>query len=204
MNTFIKFFFFLILVLAVGSHSDLGAHGDEDHGGGEEPMAQATGESMRTLSGQGLAFDAVLKYPPFAPGEKVPLTLYVVSHETNRPITGATIEASLSEGDSARTIEFFPAEKGREGVYSAIAMPASNASMSWLFDISTETELDLIPMSGFKAGKDKVATQAAEGHHDDATETTPMLAILISLGALLTIGAFAAGRLSARPKGAQA
>jgi hypothetical protein len=175
------------------------AHEGEDHGT-PEPVVSVQGEGLLAAAGSGAVFDAVLKYPPFGKGERVSVVLYLVSSETNRPVADATVIANLSEGDKSTTVAFQPNAGGPVGAYSATISPGSAVAMSWLFDVTAGSDSDLIAISGFKAGDNAVGKQAGAHHSHDSGP--PQVAVLIALGSLLVIGAFAAGRLTARKGGA--
>ena len=193
--TILKLVFTSLALIASFGVAD--AHEGEDHGT-PEPFVAAPGEAILAATGGGAAFDAVLKYKPFAKGEQVSLTLYLVSLETNRPVGDAAVSASLSEGDKSTTVAFQPKVGGPVGAYSATVTPESDATMSWLFDMTAGSDSELIAIGGFRAvdkapGKD-VGDALPRAHESNP----PRMAILVSLGSLLAVGAFAAGRFTAR------
>lgn len=179
------------------------AHEGEDHGT-PEPVVAPSGSALLSASGKGTAFEGVLKYLPFAPGNQVALTFYLLSAETNRPVGDATVTASLSDGDRSISVTFSATPGGPAGVYTASVTPSSAAEMSWLFDVTTPDDSDLIAIGGFVAGwfTPTVATDVLSPHDHDGG-SPPRLAVFASLAALLAIGAFAAGRMTAQ-KGASA
>lgn len=185
------------LLLTLVAASGVEAHEGEDHGT-PEPVVAVPGEALLSATGAGAAFDAVLKYRPFARGEQVALALYLVSSETNRPVGDATVNANLSDGDKSTTIAFQPKAGGPVGLYSATVTPESDVAMSWLFDVSAGSESDLIAISGFKAGAKPLGKEVGDVAAPHTHDGPPQIAIFISLSALLAIGAFAAGRISAR------
>ncbi len=176
------------------------AHEGEDHGTPEPVTVAASGETLLAVDGVGSRFEAVLKHRPFAPGETVAVTLYLISAATNRPIADAAISASLSEGDRSAAVAFAPKSGGPVGAYSATLTPATAEPMSWLFEVTAGSDSDLIGITGF---------QASRLPHSDSTvgkisshgrwEVSPRhLAALAGGGVLLLVAAFAAGRLTAR------
>lgn len=179
------------------------AHEGEDHGGSGPAAVSMPGNALLATSAAGALFEAVLKYPPFAPGETVSVTLYLVSVETNRPVADATVGASLSEGDQSVTVAFAPKSGGPGGVYSAAVTPATTAPMSWLFDVTAGDDTDLIGLTGFQASPPP--SNPAVGNPSLRRDGTASLrpAALAGVGAVLLIAAFVAGRLTAR-KGAAA
>lgn len=181
----------LLCLLTVPVH----AHEGEDHGT-PEPVVAVPGTPLVGIGGSGSLFDAVLKYRPFAKGENVDVTLYLVSSETNRPIAGAAVAASLSEGDDSTSVEFRPAEGGPAGAYAATVSPGTDEAMSWLFEVTAGDDYDLIGVTGFRASEHVQATQDAP-HHDHAP-VSRSVAVAASLGVLLAAAAFAAGRVTAR------
>ena len=179
------------------------AHDGEDHGT-PQPVVAPAGSALLSASGSGTSFGGVLKYSPFAKGDRVALTLYVLSTETNRPVGDATVSASLSDGDISTPVTFSPKQGGPLGVYTASVTPSSGKAMSWLFDVSTPDDSDLIAIGGFAAGGGAPSIeQEPEDSHAHAGDPPPPLAVILSFGTLLAIGAFAAGRMTAR-KGAPA
>lgn len=185
------------LLLAVVAIGGVEAHEGEDHGT-PEPVVAAPGEALLSAAGAGAAFDAVLKYRPFEKGGQVALTLYLASSETNRPVGGASISGSLSDGENNTTIAFRAKEGGPPGAYSATATPGSDSAMSWLFDITAGSESDLIAISGFKAGANLSAPAVGATHSHAHASSPPPIAVLVSLGVLLATAAFVAGRATAR------
>lgn len=185
------------LLLVVVAFGGVRAHEGEDHGT-PEPVVAMPGEALLAAVGDGVAFDAVLKFRPFEKGEQVALTLYLASSETNRPVSSASISGSLSNGESSTTIAFRAKEGGPPGAYSATVTPGSDSAMSWLFDITAGSESDLIAISGFKAGAKLSAPAVGATHSHAHASSPPLVAVLVSLGVLLATAAFAAGRATAR------
>lgn len=181
----------------LASYGALDAHEGEDHGT-PEPVVAMPGEALLAAVGDGAAFDAVLKYRPFEKGEQVALTLYLASSETNRPVGGASISGSLSDGEKNTTIAFRAKEGGPPGAYSATVTSGSDSAMSWLFDITAGSESDLIAISGFKAGANLSAPAVGATHSHAHASSPPLIAVLVSLGVLLATAAFVAGRATAR------
>ncbi|MDQ5909191.1 MAG: hypothetical protein QG599_1285 [Pseudomonadota bacterium] len=190
----------LLLTLSAGWSFQALAHEGEDHSTPEPVRVSVPGETQLAVSGNGSLFDAILKYRPFASGETVALTLYLVSAETNRPMAEAAISASLSEGDQTLTVPFTPKPGGPVGAYSATLTPPTAAPMSWLFEVTADGESDLIGVTGFQASRlppsdSTVGKIASHGRW----EVSPQhLAALVGGGVLLLIVAFVAGRLTAR------
>jgi len=175
------------------------AHEGEDHGAPGSVTVAAPGETLLAASGSGSLFEAVLKYRPFVQGETVAVTLYLVSAETNRPLTDANISATLSEGDRSTAVTFAPKAGGPVGAHSATVTAATATPMSWLFDVTAGAESDLIGVTGFQAS----SLQSDPAPHKKTSplrEWTmlPPLTVLIPVAALLLVAAFAAGRLTAR------
>ncbi|CAN5498889.1 hypothetical protein BH09SUM1_BH09SUM1_00840 [soil metagenome] len=189
---------FLVLLASVGSMGRVSAHEGEDHGT-PEPVVASPGQTMLSASGSGLAFDAVLKYLPFSTGDKVPLIIYLVSSETNRAIEGATVSASFSDGENSATVNFLPKGDGPSGAYSATVTSTSEQPASWLFDVSAGDDDDLIAIGGFQPTP--VFDTPKADVLDDHGGAPSRLAVLISIGSLLVIGAFATGRLTAGKSG---
>lgn len=189
----------LLLAFGVALPIPASAHEGEDHGTPEPLMLSAPGETLLAVGGVGALFEAVLKYRPFARGESVEVTLYLVSAETNRPLADTTVGATLSEGDRSAAVAFAPKPGGPVGAYSATVTPATAAPMSWLFDVTAGGESDLIGVTGFQASplqsdpaSNKKTSPLREG------TALPPLTVLMPVGALLLVAAFAAGRLTAR------
>lgn len=188
----------LLLAFSVGLSFPTFAHEGEDHGAPQPVTVAAPGETLLSASGGGSLFEAVLKYRPFAPGETVAVTLYLVSAETNRPLADATVGASLSEGDRSTTVAFAPKPDGPAGAYSATVTAETAAPMSWLLDVTAGTESDLIGVTHFQASPlqpDPALNKIAP--HRKGTVSLP-LTVLLPVGALLLLAAFAAGRATAR------
>ena len=189
----------LLLVFSAGLSFPTFAHEGEDHGAPQPVTVAASGETLLAASGSGSLFEAVLKYRPFAPGETVAVTLYLISAETNRPMADAAISASLSEGDRSTAVAFAPKSGGPVGAYSATLTPATAEPMSWLFDVTAGAESDLIGVTGFQASPlqaDPALNQKTTPHRE-GTAPLPLTALL-PVGALLLVAAFAAGRATAR------
>ena len=174
------------------------AHEGEDHGAPGSGTVAAPGETLLAASGSGSLFEAILKYRPFVRGETVAVTLYLVSAETNRPLADATVNATLSEGDRSTAVAFAPKPGGPVGAYSATLAPATAAPMSWLFEVTADGESDLIGVTGFQARPPKAHPAVGETALQGDGIAPPRWAVLIAIGALLLVVAFAAGRLTAR------
>lgn len=194
MNTSIMNCTIASLLLAVSSFTGAVAHEGEDHGT-PEPVVSSQGPARISAYGNGTAFDVVLKYAPFAVGETADVTLYVVSMETNRPIDGAIISANLSDGTSSTDVKFAPAAGGPIGAYSASTNVTSPNSISWLFDIETQSDTDLIAVEGFQAKPLEPTSNDAMASAHSPSATPPPVAVFASIATLLMIGAFAAGRV---------
>ena len=195
----------LLLVFSAGLSFPTFAHEGEDHGAPQPVTVAAPGETLLAACGNGSLFEAILKYRPFAPGETVAVTLYLVSAETNRPVADATVSASLSEGDRSTNVAFAPKPGGSVGAYSATLTPATVEPMSWLFDVTANGDADLIGITGFQASRlpHSNSTAGKISSHGRWDVSPQHLAALAGVGVLLLVAAFAAGRLTAR-KGASA
>lgn len=188
----------LLFAFAAALAFPVPAHEGEDHGAPEPVTVAAPGETLLAASGSGSLFEAVLKYRPFVRGETVAVTLYLVSAETNRPLADATVNATLSEGDRSTAVAFAPKPGGPVGAYSATLAPATAAPMSWLFEVTADGESDLIGVTGFQARPPKAHPAVGETALQGDGIAPPRWAVLIAIGALLLVVAFAAGRLTAR------
>ena len=188
----------LLFAFAAALAFPVPAHEGEDHGAPEPVTVAAPGETLLAASGSGSLFEAVLKYRPFVRGETVAVTLYLVSAETNRPLADATVNATLSEGDRSTAVAFAPKPGGPVGAYSATLTPATAAPMSWLFEVTADGESDLIGVTGFQARPPKAHPAVGETALQGDGIAPPRWAVLIAIGALLLVVAFAAGRLTAR------
>lgn len=188
----------LLLTLSAGWSFPALAHEGEDHSTPEPVTVAASGETLLAVDGNGSLFEAILKYRPFASGETVALTLYLVSAETNRPMAEAAISASLSEGDQTLTVPFTPKPGGPVGAYSATLTPPTAAPMSWLFEVIADGESDLIGITGFQARPPKAHPAVGETALQGNGIAPPRWALLTAGGVLLLIVAFVAGRLTAR------
>ena len=188
------------MLLAFGAMPPLpaAAHDGEDHGAPEPVVAATPTGTLIALSGSGALFDTVLKHRPFAPGETVELTFYLVLAETNRPVADAVISASLSEGKKSTTVSFAPQPGELTGAYRATLTPATAEPMSWLFDVTAGSDSDLIGIAGFQASPLKANPTIGNipPHRDWAVLPPP--ATLAIVGVLLLFAAFVAGRLTAR------
>lgn len=185
------------LLVMLGLGGTAGAHEGDDHGT-PAPVVVAAGETLMSAYATGTAFDAVMKYKPFAKGEVVDVTVYLVASDTNRPVAGATITASLSAGADSREVVFLPKAGGPVGAYAATVTASSDAPISLLLDVTAGETADLIAVDGL-APSDPASVhehESADGHADEDFAPPP-IAVMISLGTLLLIGAFAAGRLTA-------
>lgn len=191
-----------VLLLALGAALPVPApaHEGEDHGAPEPVTVAASGETLLAASGSGSLFEAVLKHRPFAPGETVAVTLYLVSAETNRPIADAAISASLSEGDRSTAVAFAPKSGGPVGAYSATVTAETAAPMSWLLDVTAGSDSDLIGIAGFQASRPEPASPAGESAPRRDGKTFLGLAMWVAGGALSLTIAFVAGRATARKR----
>ena len=188
----------LLFAFAAALAFPIPAHEGEDHGAPEPVTVAASGETLLAVDGVGALFEAVLKHRPFARGETVAVTLYLISAETNRPMAEAAISASLSEGDQTLVVPFTPKPGGPVGAYSATLTPPTAAPMSWLFEVTADGESDLIGVTGFQARPLKAHPAVGETSLQGDGIAPPRWALLIAVGALLLGVAFAAGRLTAR------
>ncbi len=190
-----------VMLLALGAAwpVPVPAHEGEDHGAPGSVTVAAPGETLLAASGSGSLFEAILKYRPFVRGETVAVTLYLVSAETNRPLADADVSATLSEGDRSTAVAFATKPGGPVGAYSATVTAATAAPMSWLFDVTAGAESDLIGVTGFQASSlqsDPAPNKKTSPLREGAV--LPPLTVLMPVGALLLIAAFAAGRATAR------
>ncbi|MBI5154804.1 hypothetical protein HZA57_06165 [Candidatus Poribacteria bacterium] len=186
----------LILALCILT-TRVSAHEGEDHGA--PALATSAGESrFQSVSGTGTAFEAVLKYEPFVPGSSVPLTLYVLSLDSNRPVSEASITGTLSSGDLSADVEFKPGTSA--GAYTAAAAPGGSGPWSWLFDITADGGSDLIGVSGFAAdaslGTEPPGTAGAASRSNLFPFPSPVAAV--AAGALLLVAGFGIGRATAK------
>lgn len=188
----------LLFAFAAALPFPIPAHEGEDHGTPEPVTVAAPGEKLLVASGGGPVFEAVLKYRPFAPGEAVAVTLYLVSAETNRPLADATVNATLSEGDRSTAVAFAPKSGGPFGAYSATVTAETAAPMSWLFDVTAGAESDLIGVTGFQASPPEPASPVGKSAPHRDGKALPRLAMWVAVGALSLTIAFAAGRLTTR------
>lgn len=188
----------LLLALGAALPFPISAHEGEDHGAPEPVTVAASGETLLAAIGSGSLFEAVLKYRPFAPGEAVAVTLYLVSAETNRPLADATVNATLSEGDRSTAVAFAPKSGGPFGAYSATVTAETAAPMSWLFDVTAGAESDLIGVTGFQASPPEPASPVGKSAPHRDGKALPRLAMWVAVGALSLTIAFAAGRLTTR------
>lgn len=198
MGFVVKKFLTLLMVFGLTTLTPFEGHAHDgvDHGT-PEPVLPSSGHTLMAATGSGSSFEGILKYKPFIKGDKVELTLYLVSMESNRPITGATVSGSLSEGDKSTAVAFQSKANGPAGAYAATAIPSSDATMSWLFDVSAGSDSELIAIGGFKSGGAISNNTTASAMHTNS-DAPPAIAVIASVGTLLVIGAFAAGRFSAR------
>ena len=188
----------LLFAFSVAPPLATDAHEGEDHGSPEPVAVAASGETRMAASGAGSLFEGILKYRPFARGEAVAVTLYLVSAETNRPVVGATVGATLSEGDRSSAVAFAPKLGGPVGAYSATVTAETAAPMSWLFDVAAGEESDLIGVTGFQArAPESAASPGGAKRRGDPPSFFPP-APWVAVGALSVLIAFAAGRASAR------
>lgn len=191
-----------VMLLALGAALPFAAfaHEGEDHGAPASPMTPAPGETRLAASGSGALFEAILKYRPFGPGEPVEVVAYLLSLETNRPVSHATVSASLSEGDQSATVAFAPKPGGPVGAYHAVVTPKTAAPMSWLFDVTADGNSDLIAITGFRA-RSPESGPGVEGvaRAGQSSAATPQSVLGMGvIGALGLVVAFIAGRLTAR------
>ncbi len=190
----------LLLALSAALPLPSSAHEGEDHEAPEPVAVAAPGATLLAVSGAGTLFEAVLKYRPFARGEAVAVTLYLVSAETNRPIVDATVGATLSEGDRSSAVAFAPKPGGPAGAYNATVTAETAAPMSWLFDVTAGDESDLIGVTGFQAGlPEAVAPPGGAARHADRPAFFPP-APWVAVGTLSLVIAFMAGRATARKR----
>lgn len=190
----------LLLALSTALSFTTIAHEGEDHG---TPVAVATAETnglFLSSSDSGSLFEAILKYHPFNPGEGVEVMVYLLSLEANRPISNATVSASLSEGSQSATVIFVPKPGGPVGAYQATVTPKTAAPMSWLFDVTADGNADLIAITGFQArSPESSAGVESIPHTSPPSSKTPWPVLGIgAIGVLALVAAFIAGRLTAR------
>lgn len=190
----------LLFALAAALPFPILAHEGEDHSAPQPVTVAASGETLLAASGSGSLFETILKYRPFAPGETVAVTLYLVSAETNRPLADATVGATLSEGDRSTTVAFAPKPGGPVGAYGATVTAETAAPMSWLFDVTAGAESDLIGVTGFQASPPEPASPVGESAPHRDGKALPRLAMWVAVGALSLTIAFAAGRATARKR----
>lgn len=185
-----------VILLAFGAMLPFSAaaHEGEDHGAPEPVVVSTATETLIALSGGGSQFDAVLKHRPFAPGETVELTLYLVAAETNRPIADAVISASLSEGETSTTVSLAPKPGGPTGAYRALINPKTAALMS----LTVGDQLDLIGITGFQASPLKADHPAGKIQPHRDWIALPQPAVLVVIGVLLLVVGFVAGRRTLR------
>ncbi|MDS4031119.1 MAG: hypothetical protein RKO66_13765 [Candidatus Contendobacter sp.] len=188
----------MLFAFAVAPLFPVLAHEGEDHGASGPVEVAIPGETLLAMSGGGALFEAVLKHRPFASGDPVAVTFYLVSLETNRPVADATVSANLSEGDRSTSVAFAPKPGGPIGAYSATVTPTTAAPISWLFDVTAGGDTDLIGLTGFQASppKSNPAVGGPSLRRDGTASFRP--AVLAAVGVPLLIAAFVVGRMTAR------
>ena len=187
----------ILACLIFGSSSRAIAHGDEDHGA--PAVAADPASSMLAIEGRGASFEGVLKFEPFLPGEQTEPTLFLLLLETNKPITGAEVKATLSEGTGSTDIMFAARKGGPAGAYTATTTIPDAKPRSWLFEVTSGDNYDLIGLSGFQARLEAVAEQGAAAHSTTHAEISPQVFAWTFAAAILLAGAaFLIGRQSAR------
>lgn len=171
----------------------------EGHDDAEPPMTQFPSQHLHSVSGGGLAFEAVMKYAPFEPGSAAELRMYLLSTADNRPVDGATIKGTLSEGASSQDVTFTPAVGGLPGSYTAEVTPSGGGPWSWLLDVTAGRQNDLIAVTGFTAGDAPgggvTESQATLGY---APAVPPGNLLITGIAVAALVLGFGAGRLTAR------
>ncbi len=126
-----------------------GGAGDHSHDAPDLAALPVPMGASPSLSGHGNHFDFTIAYRAFHADETVQLDLFLADWHTNEPITGSTIELTMT-GAEFRAV--LPVRETEEpGRYEATIEKVGSDSYSFLADISHNGVTDLISMTGFRA-----------------------------------------------------
>ena len=135
-----------LLALMLGSWiSQVETHEGEQH---SSVAPLSVRPQSNSVYGVGETYELTIAYPPFKPDEIVPLHLFLANLETNRPIVGADLSLTMSGPNVERTIK--PTATGRPGEYHAEIKVNTDATYSFLVEVSTKESSDLFSIDDFK------------------------------------------------------
>lgn len=166
----------LLILLSVNAY----AHGDEDHGGGQEQVRP--GKTYFTVNSTSDKFELVLRYEPIKGGEKANMKLFVSDFETNKPIDGAKIDIATLEGDLKFTVTRLDT-----GIYNVSGTFPANKDYDLVANISVGPKADLLTLEHIVVGQELPLAEehAAEGAGMDM-KTILYISLAFVGGILLT------------------
>jgi hypothetical protein len=135
----------LLPVLFSAWTSQIQAHEGEQH---STVAPTPVGQKSYSISGAGETYELTIAYPPFKPGQVVPLRLFLANLETNQPIVNDELSLPLIGPRLEQTIK--PTTTDRPGEYRAETKVNSDASHSFLVEVSTKASSDLFSIDEFK------------------------------------------------------
>ena len=153
---------FAWLALATACAFPAFGHGGADHSH-DAPDLSAAAEirPITSVAGKGNALDISVSPPSLRVGEEAMLTLFVADWNTNRPVTGAEMDITLTGAGKSLDLK---AESGEDpGVY-AVTLPAlPSGTYGLLVDIRAMGTSELIGVAGLTVG----ASQESESEESE-------------------------------------
>lgn len=124
------------------------AHGGEDHGAPAAP----TGKAMTYFTSQAVSekYELVLHYEPLEPGEAGKMLLYINEFDSNKPVSGATLQIGSPE-DAKLTLTAKPIGAG---IYELSGTFPAKKTYSLTINLNAGPGADLLLLSGIEVGKE--------------------------------------------------
>jgi hypothetical protein len=136
------------------------AHGGEDHGEPQAPVASMQGE-VHTLGTTGDAFEVLLKHPAHGEGGKTLLRLFVAEADSNAPVSGAQVELTLT-GPSVQALK---PKMDAPGVYLAEADLPVEAEFAAVATITRGETVDVLSLGTVHVESEEHAATARSDAH---------------------------------------
>ncbi len=150
----------LIVALGLSASRVSHAHGGEDHGEAATLVQPASGR--HTASAQSAIYDIVVEYGVIDSAEKTSFDIYLSDYETNAPIAGATLQASV---DGLENVTASATAEADPGLYNISFTFPKAGNYDLLFDITSGDKSDLIDVKGIRVGADERSLPKTESHN---------------------------------------
>lgn len=135
------------------------AHGGEDHGEAQAPVASSMQGEVHVLSAVGDAFEVVLKHPAHGEDGPTPLRLFVADADTNAPVAGAQVELTLT-GPSVQALK---PKMDSPGVYLAEAELPVESEFAAVATVTRGDTVDIVSLGAVHLEREEAAATLTGG-----------------------------------------